>query len=136
MAVREVTTNGLGTRLREQRERRGFKLAALGKLANVSHSTLSDVENGKRTPTAGLLWCVVPHLWPHRDRYEIWAELAHEAGIPYANAPGDRALPAGDPLDNVCQELARGPWPDTVIRGVTLLLEPWVVNSSGARTVG
>jgi XRE family transcriptional regulator, regulator of sulfur utilization len=46
---------GLGDRLREERERRGFTLEALSDRSGVSRSMLSAVERGERVPTVLVL---------------------------------------------------------------------------------
>jgi transcriptional regulator with XRE-family HTH domain len=71
-----------GATLGRWRKQRRLTVQALADLADCSHSTISDVENGKRAATAGLLWKLAPHLFPEEaDRYAVWGQLCEEAGI-------------------------------------------------------
>lgn len=45
-----MACSGLGARLFQVRQEAGLGLIKLGKLAGVSHSTISDVEKGRQMP--------------------------------------------------------------------------------------
>jgi transcriptional regulator with XRE-family HTH domain len=51
----EELLDQLGARLRAQRQRRGFNLAALAAASGVSRSMISDIERGAKVPTVLVL---------------------------------------------------------------------------------
>ena len=52
----------LGRNLRRLRTRQGHSLERLAKVSGVSRAMLSQIENGKSTPTIGLLWKIATAL--------------------------------------------------------------------------
>ena len=52
----------LGRNLRRLRTRQGYSLERLAKISGVSRAMLGQIENGKSTPTIGLLWKIATAL--------------------------------------------------------------------------
>ncbi len=52
----------LGRNLRRLRTRQGYSLERLAKVSGVSRAMLGQIENGKSTPTIGLLWKIATAL--------------------------------------------------------------------------
>jgi transcriptional regulator with XRE-family HTH domain len=52
----------IGSNLRRLRQRRGYSLETLAKLAGVSRAMVSQIEGGRSMPTIGLLWKIARAL--------------------------------------------------------------------------
>jgi transcriptional regulator with XRE-family HTH domain len=52
----------IGANLRRLRQRRGYSLETLAKLAGVSRAMVSQIEGGRSMPTIGLLWKIARAL--------------------------------------------------------------------------
>ncbi|GBG36008.1 helix-turn-helix domain-containing protein [Mycobacterium montefiorense] len=52
----------VGARVRAERQARGFSLAALSSAAGIGKGSLSEIENGARSPTLGTLYAVAGAL--------------------------------------------------------------------------
>ena len=126
----------VGARLRRQREWRRLEQRDVARLARVAAASISVVENGRQEPTVRFLQKVVPVLW-EEGADEALREFLVMLGYP---VPGLnlRALDGSDadPMEQVTSALYRGPWPEKIVQAVTVILEPWVVDSSGRRVAG
>ncbi|GAA4175177.1 helix-turn-helix domain-containing protein [Gryllotalpicola koreensis] len=77
----------LGASLRRARTERGFSSRALARLAGISQSFLSNIENGRTTPS-------VPTLYTLAEALGVApAELLPKASAPGEELPADRVLP-------------------------------------------
>jgi transcriptional regulator with XRE-family HTH domain len=56
------STDGLGERLRDARERQGIGVRELARRVGVSASLISTVETGKSTPSVSTLWAIAGEL--------------------------------------------------------------------------
>jgi transcriptional regulator with XRE-family HTH domain len=91
--LRDLTADfqdGVGQRLRAERERHGLSLRELARRLAISPSALSQIETGRSRPSVGTLYAIVTELDVSLDK--LFASSRAGAGAPSAPAP---QAPAG-----------------------------------------
>jgi transcriptional regulator with XRE-family HTH domain len=90
--LRDLTADfqdGVGQRLRSERERRGLSLRELARRLSISPSALSQIETGRSRPSVGTLYAIVTELGISLDELfgapRAGTSAAYEAGGPAAN---------------------------------------------------
>src|SRR5512138_4043500 len=81
--LRDLTADfqdGVGQRLRSERERRGLSLRELARRLEISPSALSQIETGRSRPSVGTLYAIVTELGMSLD--ELFGSTP--AGPPFA----------------------------------------------------
>ena len=92
---RSFEASKVGSRLREERERRGISLRELARRVGVSPSLVSQIETGKIQPSVRTLYAIVSELGVSLD--EVFAPADEESdghSLPPTPRLG-RAVPAG-----------------------------------------
>jgi transcriptional regulator with XRE-family HTH domain len=88
--LRDLTADvqdGVGQRLRSERERHGVSLRELARRLEISPSALSQIETGRSRPSVGTLYAIVSELDMSLD--ELFGSLRAVASGPRAvDAPG------------------------------------------------
>ena len=82
--------DGVGQRLRSERERHGLSLRELARRLAISPSALSQIETGRSRPSVGTLYAIVTELGISLD--ELFG--AHRASVAAAGDPGAGGAPA------------------------------------------
>src|SRR5512133_1487733 len=94
--LRDLTADfqdGVGQRLRSERERHGLSLRELARRLEISPSALSQIETGRSRPSVGTLYTIVSELEMSLD--ELFGSQRNAAAAGRADALGDEA---GAPL--------------------------------------
>lgn len=81
----------LGSRLRQERERRGISVRGLARDVGISASMVSQIETGKSQPSVSTLYAITSALGVTVE--ELFAPATEVVGEPDA-APDEEALPA------------------------------------------
>jgi transcriptional regulator with XRE-family HTH domain len=87
--LRDLTADfqdGVGLRLRAERERRGLSLRELARRLEISPSALSQIETGRSRPSVGTLYAIVSELDMSLD--ELFGSQRGPAAARGADAPG------------------------------------------------
>src|SRR3954452_12420552 len=87
--LRDLTADfqdGVGQRLRVERERRGLSLRELARRLEISPSALSQIETGRSRPSVGTLYAIVSELDLSLD--ELFGSQRAAAAAARADAPG------------------------------------------------
>jgi transcriptional regulator with XRE-family HTH domain len=87
--LRDLTADfqdGVGQRLRAERERRGLSLRELARRLEISPSALSQIETGRSRPSVGTLYAIVSELDMSLD--ELFGSQRTAAAAARADAPG------------------------------------------------
>ena len=82
--------DGVGQRLRSERERHGLSLRELARRLAISPSALSQIETGRSRPSVGTLYAIVTELGISLD--ELFG--SHHASVAAAGDPGAGGAPA------------------------------------------
>lgn len=98
------TLDGIGDRLREERQRAGISQRELARRLGLSASMISQLESGMSKPSVGTLYAIVTELDLSLDRV-IRGEDFEEAPGP---APTQNVSPLVHPEDRQTLELASG----------------------------
>ena len=87
--LRDLTADfqdGVGLRLRAERERRGLSLRELARRLEISPSALSQIETGRSRPSVGTLYAIVSELDMSLD--ELFGSQRGPSAARGADAPG------------------------------------------------
>ena len=87
--LRDLTADfqdGVGQRLRAERERRGLSLRELARRLAISPSALSQIETGRSRPSVGTLYAIVSELDLSLD--ELFGSQRAAAAAARADGPG------------------------------------------------
>src|SRR2546426_11881914 len=90
-ARKSKVSSGLGARLRQARERKGFTVRGLARYVGVSPSLVSQIERGRVMPSVGTLYSITNQLELVVD------DLFRDAAAPRA----ERSKVSGDARDPV-----------------------------------
>jgi transcriptional regulator with XRE-family HTH domain len=103
--LRDLTADfqdGVGQRLRAERERRGLSLRELARRLAISPSALSQIETGRSRPSVGTLYAIVTELEISLDELFGSARLGDPGGA-VAGAATSAAAGAGEPGASLVQ---------------------------------
>src|SRR5215470_5307720 len=89
--------SSLGSRIREERTRRGVSLRGLARDVGVSASMISQIETGKTRPSVSTLYAITSVLGVSIE--EVFAPAAEPVGVVAAGpAIAEPVVAAGEPV--------------------------------------